>query len=672
VASASSGCESDFMIKTLLVANRGEIARRIMRTCRDLGITTVAVHSDVDADAPFVREADLAVSLGGRSPADSYLRIEAIVEAAVEAGADAVHPGYGFLSENAGFARACTERGLAFIGPPADAIDLMGSKLEARRLMQDAGVPVLPGTDLTGLDDGAIRDAADTIGWPVLVKASYGGGGRGMRVVRDPEELLDAVAGARREAGGAFGNDTVFLERYIDDPRHIEIQVFADSHGEVVSLFERECSIQRRHQKIIEEAPSPVMTSEMRASMGTAAIEAAKAIGYVGAGTVEFIVTPELDFYFLEMNTRLQVEHPVTELVTGLDLVHLQIQVAEGAALPPEVLDARITGHAIEARLYAEDPAAGFLPASGTLEQFVVPSGTGVRVDSGFESGCPVPTEYDPMLAKVIAHGATRDEALRKLTSVLRRARIDGVTTNRDLLVGILEHPEFRAGRIDTHFLERHDPADLSRPADVEAETALAALAVALVDQARNRERAGRWRHTPSGWRNNRSDLTRRVLVADHGPVEVGYRLDREPRFEIGGQPLEITVRAVLPDEVRFQVGRVVRRFAVRGDGEAAHVDTGRASLRLRRQPRFPDPDSLIPEGSLVAPMPGTVVRVAVAEGDAVNIGQALVVLEAMKMEHEVVAFAAGTVESVPVEVGSAVDTGQVLVVLKPEEEDPQ
>ncbi|HTK63583.1 MAG TPA: biotin carboxylase N-terminal domain-containing protein [Pseudonocardia sp.] len=657
------------MIRTLLIANRGEIARRIMRTCRDLGITTVAVHSDVDADAPFVREADLAVSLGGRSPAESYLRIDAIVEAAVEAGADAVHPGYGFLSENAAFARACTERGLAFIGPPADAIDLMGSKLGARKLMQDAGVPVLPGTDLTGLDEAAIRDAADEIGWPVLVKASYGGGGRGMRVVRDPAELIEAVAGARREAGGAFGNDTVFLERYIDDPRHIEIQVFADSQGEVVSLFERECSIQRRHQKIIEEAPSPVMTAQMRKSMGDAAIEAARAIGYVGAGTVEFIVTPELEFFFLEMNTRLQVEHPVTELITGLDLVHLQIQVAEGAALPPEVLDARITGHAIETRLYAEDPAAGFLPASGTLETFVVPEGAGVRVDSGFESGSPVPNEYDPMLAKVITHGATRDEAIRKLTSVLRRARVDGVTTNRDLLVGILEHPEFLAGRIDTHFLERHDPADLGRPADAEAETGLAALAVALADQARNRAAATRWRLAPPGWRNNRDELVRRVLVADRGPVEVGYRLGREPRFEIDGQVLDVAAAYVSPEEVRLRVGRVMRRLGVRGDGESAYVDTGRATLRLHRQPRFPDPESLVPAGSLIAPMPGTVVRVVVSEGDAVEIGQPLVVLEAMKMEHEVVAFATGTVESVPVEVGTAVDTGQVLVVLKTEDE---
>jgi len=657
------------MIETLLIANRGEIARRIMRTCRDLGITTVAVHSDVDADAPFVREADLAVSLGGRTPGESYLRIEAIVEAAVESGADAVHPGYGFLSENAAFARACTERGLAFIGPPADAIDLMGSKLEARRLMEEAGVPVLPGIDLTGLDDAAVRDAADDIGWPVLVKASYGGGGRGMRVVRDPAELIEAVAGARREAAGAFGNDTVFLERYIDDPRHIEIQVFADSHGEVVSLFERECSIQRRHQKIIEEAPSPVVTAEMREAMGAAAIEAARAIGYVGAGTVEFIVTPELEFFFLEMNTRLQVEHPVTELVTGLDLVHLQIQVAEGAALPPEVLDARITGHAIEARLYAEDPGAGFLPASGTLEQFVVPGGGGVRVDSGFESGSAVPNEYDPMLAKVIAHGVTRDEAVRKLSTALKRARVDGVTTNRDLLVGILDHPEFRAGRIDTHFLERHDPADLARPADAEAEAGLAALAVALADQARNRAADTRWRLAPPAWRNNRDELTRRVMMTDEGSVEVAHRLGRDPRFEIDGQPLDVSVRAVSPDEVRLQVGRVVRRFGVRGAGEAAYVDTGRATLRLRRQPRFPDPESLVPEGSLVAPMPGTVVRVGVSEGDSVEIGQALVVLEAMKMEHEVVAFATGTVESVPVEVGTAVDTGHVLIVLKPEED---
>jgi acetyl-CoA carboxylase biotin carboxylase subunit len=653
-------------IRTLLVANRGEIARRIMRTCRDLGISTVAVHSDVDADAPFVREADLAVSLGGRTPAESYLRISDVVGAAVEAGADAIHPGYGFLSENAEFARACVEAGITFVGPPVEAIELMGSKLAARDLMQAAGVPVLPGTDLTGLDDDAVRAAAEDIGWPVLVKASYGGGGRGMRVVRDPGQLLDAVDGARREAAGAFGNDTVFLERYVDDPRHVEIQVFADTQGEVVSLFERECSIQRRHQKIIEEAPSPVVTPDLRAEMGAAAIEAARAIGYVGAGTVEFIVTPERDFYFLEVNTRLQVEHPVTELVTGLDLVQLQLQVAEGRPLPAEVRDARMDGHAIEARLYAEDPSNGFLPAGGQLERFVIPAGPGVRVDSGVESGCLVSNEYDPMLAKVIAHGATRADAVRRLVDALRRARLDGVTTNRDLLVGVLEHPEFQAGRIDTHFLDRHDPAALARDDALQADLGLAALAVALADQAGNRAASGRWRHAPSGWRNNRSDLTRRVVLADDDRlVEVGYRLDRATRFEVDGEPLDVTLRSAEPGAVRLRVGRVIRRFEVRGDGVAAYVDTGRGTLRFRRRPRFPDPEAAVPEGSLVAPMPGTVVRVRVAEGDEVSAGQPLLVLEAMKMEHEVVADTSGTVVELPVAVGTAVDTGQVLAVLK-------
>jgi acetyl-CoA carboxylase biotin carboxylase subunit len=663
------------MIRTLLVANRGEIARRVMRTCRELGVSTVAVYSDPDADAPFVREADLAVPLGGRTPAESYLRIDAVVEAAVAAGADAVHPGYGFLSENADFARACADAGLTFVGPPARAIELMGSKLAARDLMHEAGVPVLPGVDLTGLAGDEVAKAADEVGWPVLVKASAGGGGRGMRVVRDPAALADAVAGARREAAGAFGDDTVFLERYVDDPRHVEIQIFADGDGQVVSLFERECSIQRRHQKIIEEAPSPIMTAELRRMMGDAAVDAARTIGYVGAGTVEFIVTPDREFFFLEVNTRLQVEHPVTELVTGLDLVALQLRVAEGAPLPATALEATITGHAIEARLYAEDPANGFLPAGGRLGEFGVDSRPGVRVDSGFESGQLVSGEYDPMLAKVIAHGATRDEAVRRLVAALRRARVDGLTTNRDLLVGVLEHPEFRAGRIDTHFLDRHDPAELSRAGnDQDTDLGPAALAVALSDQARNRAAATRWAAAPSGWRNNRTDLARRVLLAGTREVEVGYRLGREPRFEVDGEPLDVTPVAVEPGEVRLRVGPVVRRFLVRGAGDSeAYVDTGRGTLRLRRRPRFPEPESQVPEGSLLAPMPGTVVRVVVAEGDPVTAGQPLLVLEAMKMEHEVAAHAAGTVASLPVAAGTAVDTGQVLVVLKtgPDETGP-
>ena len=448
------------MIRKLLVANRGEIARRVFRTCREMGIATVAVFSDPDRDAPFVADADEAVALGGATPSESYLRIDALIDAARRTDADAVHPGYGFLAENADFARAVLDAGLVWVGPPPEAIETMGSKLRSKKLVAAAGVPVLDSIDLSGFDEEAIREAAERIGYPVLVKASAGGGGKGMRIVPDPEHLLDAVEGARRESAAAFGDDTVFVEHYLEAPRHIEIQVFADTQGTTVSLFERECSIQRRHQKIIEEAPSPVLTSELRAEMGKAAVTATEAVGYVGAGTVEFLYQNG-DFWFLEMNTRLQVEHPVTEEITGLDLVRLQLLVAAGHPLPPEATAATMTGHAVEARLYAEDATKGFLPVTGILDRFRFDPG--VRVDTGVEDGSEISIHYDPMIAKVIAWAPTREEATARLASALQRAEIHGTVTNRELLVRILRHPEFVAGDIDTHFLERHDPALLAR-----------------------------------------------------------------------------------------------------------------------------------------------------------------------------------------------------------------
>ncbi|MEU7815377.1 biotin carboxylase N-terminal domain-containing protein, partial [Pseudonocardia sp. NPDC049154] len=442
------------MIQKLLVANRGEIAARVMRTAHALGIATVAVYSDPDADAPFVRLADEAVRLPGAAPSATYLRGDLVIEAARATGADAVHPGYGFLSENAGFARDCAAAGLTFVGPSPEAIASMGSKLEAKALMDKAGVPVLPGA--TVQEDTDLNAVAAEIGFPVLVKAAFGGGGRGMRVVHDPAELADAVAGARREAASAFGDGTVFLERFVVDPRHVEVQIVGDTHGEVVHLFERECSIQRRYQKIVEESPSPAVDDALRAELGAAAVAAGKAIGYTGAGTVEFVLDQDGRFFFLEVNTRLQVEHPVTELVTGLDLVALQLRVAEGEPLPPEVTGAVLDGHAIEVRLYAEDVPAGFLPATGTLHRFRIPDLAGLRLDTGVEDGSVVSPHYDPMLAKVVAHGRTRAEAARTLARALQRAEIHGVTTNRDLLVDILREPEFLAGRTDTGYLTRH------------------------------------------------------------------------------------------------------------------------------------------------------------------------------------------------------------------------
>ncbi len=658
------------MIRKLLVANRGEIARRVFRTCRDLGIATVAVHSDPDASSPFVAEANESVALGGATPAESYLRGGAIVAAAVAAGADAVHPGYGFLSEDAGFAAAVVAAGLTWVGPPPAAIEAMGSKLAARRLMGDASVPVLPGEDLTGVGDADLESVATKVGWPVLVKASAGGGGRGMRVVRRPPDLMEAVAAARREATAAFGDGTVFLERYVDEPRHVEIQIFGDAHGRVVSLFERECSIQRRHQKILEEAPSPVMTAALRDAMGAAAVTAGRAIGYVGAGTVEFVLTPDGEFYFLEVNTRLQVEHPVTEAVTGLDLVALQLAVAEGHPLPPGALAPELRGHAIEARLYAEDPLASFLPSAGTLSRFEVPLDAGVRVDSGVESGDTVSVNYDPMLAKVVACGSSRDGARRRLVAALRRARIHGVTTNRDLLVAVLEHPEFADGAIDTHFLERHPPTSLCLlPPPGSAQVRHSVLAAALADQAAARRAASVWAEAPSGWRNNAGDPQVRAYRYryDQGParLEARYRRGRTGWWaEVDGTGIDAVATTVEPGQVELVESGVRRRYRVETEGDRVWVDGPDGSVELQREPRFPERGAAAAAGSLVAPMPGVVRRVQVTEGDLVERGAPLVILEAMKMEQTVLAPVTGTVTAVPVAENQTVAAGATLVVI--------
>ena len=651
-------------ITTLLIANRGEIARRIMRTCREMGITTVAVYSDPDAGAPFVHEADIAVAIGGSTPAESYLLGDAIIEAARKAGADAVHPGYGFLSENANFARACEAAGLVWVGPPPDAIDAMGSKLAARELMVAAGVPVLAGVDVTALSGRQLTAAATKVGYPVLVKASYGGGGRGMRIVRDAKQLAEAVESAKREAASAFGNDTVFLERYVERPRHIEIQVMADAHGTVVHLFERECSIQRRHQKIIEEAPSPFVTPEMRARMGAAAVAAARAVGYRGAGTVEFIVAPGGEFFFLEMNTRLQVEHPVTEMVTGLDLVRTQLLVAQGEPLPTEVTTATIDGWAIEVRLYAEDPDHDYLPAPGPLHRLRWPDG-GARIDSGFVDGNVVSPHYDPMLAKVIAHAPTRAEAAQLLAWTLRRTQVHGVVTNRELLVGLLSDREFLAGDIDTAFLERHPPAELSwRPPSAE----LFALAAALAQAAAERTGATVLRDAPWGWRNVASQRQRRAYRCGDELLDAGYAFGRGGGFDVNGAAIAADLVQIAADAVELRVDGVSRRFSVHAVGDEVYVDSLDGSVVLREVPRFPSAAGDVAAGSLVAPMPGTVVRVLVAVGDRVTAGQSLVVLEAMKMEHQIKAPHDGVVTAVPVEVKQAVDAGAVLVVIEGEE----
>jgi len=652
------------MIRRLLVANRGEIARRVFRTCRDLGISTVAVHSDPDTSAPHVAEADLAVRVPGATPGETYLRGDLLIEAARTAGADAIHPGYGFLSENAEFAQAVLDAGLTWVGPPPKAIESMGSKIEAKRLMADAGVPVLgelPPDSVTEAD------------LPVLVKASAGGGGRGMRIVRDLTLLKAQIEAASTEAASAFGDPTVFCEPYLQAGRHIEVQVLADQHGEVWALGERECSIQRRHQKVVEEAPSPLVDAEMRAKLCDAAVAAAKAIGYVGAGTVEFLADQRGRFFFLEMNTRLQVEHPVTECVTGTDLVAWQLRIAEGATLPPE--PPASTGHAIEVRLYAEDPAHEWQPQAGALHRFAIPgvddefaipaSGQGLRLDSGVVDGGVVSTHYDPMLAKVIAWAPTRDEAARRLATALGNAQIHGLVTNRDLLVRVLRHPAFEAGDTDTAFFDTHDLAVLSEPlADPETVT-LSALAAALADAEQNRMRARVLGRLPSGWRNVPSQPQRKSYLAGDDQVDIGYRLTRDG-LQVDGHD-DVRLVGAEAGRVVLDVGGLATAFAVTAYPGMVCVDSARGPVTLRPVARFADPAEAVAAGSLLAPMPGTVTAVHVAEGDRVAAGAPLLVLEAMKMQHPIAAVEAGIVTSLQVNVGSAVDAGSVLAVVEPE-----
>ncbi|MFG2832882.1 biotin carboxylase N-terminal domain-containing protein [Streptomyces sp. NPDC048434] len=636
------------MIRSVLVANRGEIARRVFRTCRELGISTVAVHSDADAGAPHVREADTAVRLPGDAPADTYLRGDLLVRAARAAGADAVHPGYGFLSENAGFAAAVAGAGLAWIGPPPAAIEAMASKTRAKELMAEAGVPLL-----APVDPGRATEAD----LPLLVKAAAGGGGRGMRVVGELSALEGELTAAAAEAASAFGDGEVFVEPYVVGGRHVEVQILADAHGTVWTLGTRDCSLQRRHQKVIEEAPAPGLSEELRSTLHRAAEQAARAIGYRGAGTVEFLVSADGRAYFLEMNTRLQVEHPVTEAVHGLDLVALQLSIAEGRPLDAE--PPRPHGHAVEARLYAEDPAAGWQPQTGTLHRLALPDG--VRLDSGVTDGDTIGVHYDPMLAKVIAWAPSRDEAVRKLAGALERARIHGPVTNRELLVRSLRHPEFTdPGALDTGFYDRNLAA-LTKAGDGAA--GVFALAAALAD-SHGRSRFGGFRNVPSGPQV-------KTYSCAGATYEIRYRLGRDG-LSAEGFP-GVRLLALGPDEVVLEVDGLRRQFAVARYGDRVHVDAppppgggATGSCAFTVLPRFPDPTARTEPGSLLAPMPGTVVRIAagLTEGDRVEAGQPLLWLEAMKMEHKITAPAAGTLTALPVHTGQQVEVGALLAVV--------
>ncbi|OHV44209.1 biotin carboxylase N-terminal domain-containing protein [Pseudofrankia sp. BMG5.36] len=724
------------MFDTVLVANRGEIAVRVIRTLRQLGIRSVAVYSDADAGARHVREADVAVRIGPAPARESYLNPSAVLAAAWATGARAIHPGYGFLSENAAFAAACADTGVVFVGPPVRAVEVMGDKIAAKRAMIDAGVPVVPGRAEPGMDAAALAEAAEEIGFPVLIKPSAGGGGKGMRVARSAAELGDAIASARREAANAFGDDTLFLERYVEGPRHIEVQVLADAHGTVIHLGERECSLQRRHQKIIEEAPSALLTAHpggaaTRERIGAAAVTAAAAVGYVGAGTVEFIVAgdePET-FYFLEMNTRLQVEHPVTELVTGVDLVAEQLRVAAGEPLRLRQRDVVLSGHAVEARVYAEDPARGFLPTGGEIVALAEPVGEGVRVDSGVAAGTTVGSDYDPMLAKVIAWAPDRVGALRRLDAALAGTVLLGVTTNLGFLRTLLGHPDVRAGALDTGLVERHlaELTAAARPAEANATAGATeavggppgdALAVYALAQLSRLGPAGPvvdpW-DIPSGWR-----------VGDDAwlswTVDVGGGVRR--RVDVRGLPAAASVRIDQRAPIAASVARVGEPAAAGAAGAVGAAGTGGAaavmgtvsggglaaaerllvtldgvtsSWYVAAGPAAPGATSGVlwvgaggaawplaewvrepgaaaaaaGDGQARSPMPGTVIAVDVAAGDTVAEGQRLAVVEAMKMEHAITAPVAGLVKDVLVGVGARVDLDALLAVVEPAAAEP-
>lgn len=648
-------------MKRILIANRGEIACRIIRTVQAMGLKAVAVYSDADRDALHVRCADDAVHIGSSAPSESYLHVENILAAAKRTQCDAVHPGYGFLSENAHFADACAAAGLTFVGPSAVTIALMGDKAAAKRHMLQADVPCIPGYEDENQDDARLMKAAEDIGFPVMIKAAAGGGGRGMRRVEKPDKLAAALQTARSEALGAFGDGALIVEKALDDARHVEIQVLADQHGQCIHLGERDCSIQRRHQKIIEESPCPIMTEELRERMGAAAVQAARSIDYVGAGTVEFLLDAQGRFYFLEMNTRLQVEHPVTELVTGLDLVQWQLRIASGERLTLDQESVALCGHAIEARLYAEDPTQAFLPSTGRLERLEFPDGDQVRIDSGFESGSQISPYYDSMVAKVIVHGADRQEALRRLSVALQKTAMLGPSSNRDFLLAVLAQPEFNDGNFDTGFIDQHWPDYREEVTDEQIALASAVAFCFARDEARRRSLG----------------VCRELMHWSSGPV-LGYRL----RFSGDAAAMVLTESAS-----RLKVGVRDQSFAV----ELLDWSEKRATWRIddrqvtafharrrdslflatedwQRQFVFVDTsgkESSGRAGSIIAPMHGQVMEVFVAQGDTVVEGQPLLVLEAMKMQHEVCAPVAGSIVSLDVASGQQVAAQSILLEIR-------
>jgi 3-methylcrotonyl-CoA carboxylase alpha subunit len=666
------------MFDKILIANRGEIACRVIRTARQLGVSTVAVFSEADAQALHVTLADEARLVGAAPARESYLMAEKVLQAAIDSGVEAIHPGYGFLSENAQFAEDCAAAGIVFIGPPVTAIEAMGSKSAAKQIMSAAGVPLVPGYHEEDQSQQRLQLAADAMGYPLLIKASAGGGGKGMRVVTSSSEFVVALQGAKRESAAAFGDDRVLLEKYLEHPRHVEIQIFADTHGNCVHLFERDCSIQRRHQKVVEEAPAPGLSEELRSSMGTAAITAARAIGYVGAGTVEFLLDTDGSFYFMEMNTRLQVEHPVTEMITGQDLVAWQLRVAAGEPLPCRQEDLAISGHAIEVRIYAEDPAKNFLPSIGPLRHLRQPQENAhVRVDTGVRQGDEVSMHYDPMIAKLIIWDHDRNRAVRRLQQALADFQVVGVNSNIGFLAAVASHPAFAAAQLDTGFIERHRKELF--PETGTASDRILALACLDVLLARCREAAttacasndphSPW-HGTNGWQLN-SDNYHRLDFVDNGEaVQVtahfrasGYLL------ELPGGPLLVSGSVDEDGDLCADLaGSRCRATVVRHSQDLTILSNGRSHLLTVEDPALLAAEQEETVGRLTAPMPGKVVAIMVAAGDRVERGAPLVVLEAMKMEHTITAPVTGTVASLFYAVGDIVSEGVALISFEVEE----
>lgn len=642
-------------IQTLLIANRGEIARRVMRSAHDMGIRCIAVYVEADANAPFVSEADQAIRLP-----DSYLDGKSILEAALATGAQALHPGYGFLSENADFARKTIAAGIAWVGPAPEAIAQMGDKLAAKKLATRYDVPILLGSQNP--------EDAESIGYPILVKAAAGGGGKGMRIVERAEDLEEAIASAKREAASGFGDDRVFLERYVARSRHVEIQILGDTHGNLVQLGERECSIQRRHQKIIEESPSPRLDDAMRSSMGDAALRLARGLDYQSAGTVEFLVDDESgEYFFLEVNTRLQVEHPVTEAVTGIDLVRAQLRIADGEPLDFSQEDIERDGAAIEARLYAENPANDFLPATGRLDAFAADEKPAVRWDSGVEQGTEVGTDFDPMLAKVIAHGPTRAEAAGRLALALERLHLGGIVTNRDFLVATLRTKEFLAGDTTTDFIERVKPSRSLLLSDDELERI--ARIGALWIQGANRLEARVLASAPSGWRNARMPYERVGLSFNDRNLLIRYRAVRDGSFEFD-DGTRGRIYAWTKDSIDLEIGNHRQSSRITRTGDRLIVQSPTSDVEFSIAARFVLPGDEAASGGMLAPMPGKVIELRVGVGDQVTAGQTLILLEAMKMEHPMRAAVDGVVSEIKISEGDQVENDALLLIIEPNQED--